>query len=746
VLEFLAQSAKTQDMVAVINTGNTSGKTPLHYAAQLRGGADGALLCEALLRQSAQVDAVTNRGHTPLLFAAGRGHSETVRVLLGAGANPRVVCATGDSALSCPGAVYLDEETRALLAQAEAADARPWLDFTAQEEACAAQLEYESKSLVVCMKHVIGIRERSEAPEADRPDLQGSQQLPVDPARAALVQSVLDALQQDQESSGERDRLTQSLVQAAAQDKTAARTALRFLLSGEFCQAALLPMLRACREAALTRVLEESVYRRRRAPISQLLLGALLHELRNSGAARQHSPRDIVQAIESDSLLAMEVLYLRGDVTSEDSCMVQSLWSDVLQAVCQGAGYVLELSWTIVGKQQQHGRQRQFAACRCWALLLRWASGVVKLADPSNWLPSITAVAELALQAGHCRQLLDVLEDLGLPSEVVELLRAMLSAAPGQELSRPAAEAVGEPGRELLESHRPAQLSCFELPAAPLWVADAASMAAVEAQLRAMLDNCPEGVVAEGEGSCRLWVGLDTEWGAEGDVDKRLPPAVVQLAARAILPSDTDNNNSNNSNNNNSNNNSNSNNSNNSNNNNSNNNSNNSSNNNNNSNNTNENNKNNTFCCWVVDAKLAPQLGSLLSWLAGHPEVRLLGFAFMQDAVRLAALLPTAQEAKDFELAVEDLQRSAMALRPLVGAFAGKMPGLRRVSEALLGLTLDKSLQCSDWDQRPLSSEQLSYAAADAAVLLELAAAIDKQSHFSFSIATDGRERRWGNQ
>ncbi|CAE8720846.1 unnamed protein product, partial [Polarella glacialis] len=124
----------------------------------------------------------------------------------------------------------------------------------------------------------------------------------------------------------------------------------------------------------------------------------------------------------------------------------------------------------------------------------------------------------------------------------------------------------------------------------------------------------------------------------------------------------------------------------------------------------------------------------LLSWLAGHPEVRLLGFAFMQDAVRLAALLPTAQEAKDFELAVEDLQRSAMALRPLVGAFAGKMPGLRRVSEALLGLTLDKSLQCSDWDQRPLSSEQLSYAAADAAVLLELAAAIDKQSHFSFSI------------
>ncbi len=40
--------------------------------------------------------------------------------------------------------------------------------------------------------------------------------------------------------------------------------------------------------------------------------------------------------------------------------------------------------------------------------------------------------------------------------------------------------------------------------------------------------------------------------------------------------------------------------------------------------------------------------------------------------------------------------------------------------EAQLGLSLDKSLQCSSWGSRPLSSKQLQYAALDAAVLLML--------------------------
>lgn len=46
--------------------------------------------------------------------------------------------------------------------------------------------------------------------------------------------------------------------------------------------------------------------------------------------------------------------------------------------------------------------------------------------------------------------------------------------------------------------------------------------------------------------------------------------------------------------------------------------------------------------------------------------------------------------------------------------------GLSGVVEGQLGVCLDKSLQCSSWGSRPLSPEQLNYAALDAAVLLML--------------------------
>eukprot|EP01046_Picozoa_sp_COSAG06_P001836 COSAG06_NODE_61_length_27084_cov_48.281490_28_plen_101_part_00 len=51
-------------------------------------------------------------------------------------------------------------------------------------------------------------------------------------------------------------------------------------------------------------------------------------------------------------------------------------------------------------------------------------------------------------------------------------------------------------------------------------------------------------------------------------------------------------------------------------------------------------------------------------------------------------------------------------------------PGLGLVCATFLKKRLDKTEQCSDWDQRPLSESQVAYAAADAAVLIEIAAAM----------------------
>ena len=74
------------------------------------------------------------------------------------------------------------------------------------------------------------------------------------------------------------------------------------------------------------------------------------------------------------------------------------------------------------------------------------------------------------------------------------------------------------------------------------------------------------------------------------------------------------------------------------------------------------------------------------------------------------------------------LQDSALAMSTMSGSDR-RQPGLKLVAERWLGKTMDKAMQCSDWDTRPLSRAQLHYAAADAAVLLDVAAAMGIAFH-----------------
>lgn len=128
----------------VINDRNGGGKSAVHMAAQLHPDAE---VTRLLLRLGGDCDAVTLRGHTPLIYAAGRGRWDAAKLLLAAGANAAVRCASGDTAsllaeknprLAPPGKA---QELRAI--EAEHALLRGgWTDYTKDELAMVHQAEH----------------------------------------------------------------------------------------------------------------------------------------------------------------------------------------------------------------------------------------------------------------------------------------------------------------------------------------------------------------------------------------------------------------------------------------------------------------------------------------------------------------------------------------------------------------------------------------------------------------------------
>ena len=108
------------------------------------------------------------------------------------------------------------------------------------------------------------------------------------------------------------------------------------------------------------------------------------------------------------------------------------------------------------------------------------------------------------------------------------------------------------------------------------------------------------------------------------------------------------------------------------------------------------------------------RLSDALEKLFSDQNVALLGFGVAQDLGKLAASFPHLPCFRRFESVIDlyTVSRNVYAGTP-----KHHMSSLQKMVAVLLGLSLDKKEQCSDWQQRPLTESQLSYALIDAAVL-----------------------------
>eukprot|EP00984_Skeletonema_dohrnii_P021784 scaffold10968_cov111-Skeletonema_dohrnii-CCMP3373.AAC.3 len=111
---------------------------------------------------------------------------------------------------------------------------------------------------------------------------------------------------------------------------------------------------------------------------------------------------------------------------------------------------------------------------------------------------------------------------------------------------------------------------------------------------------------------------------------------------------------------------------------------------------------------------LQATVGQLFAGLTGARYI--IGFGCKEDIKRLRDS-PCSRSVHWFphnNCAARDLRPLIAEASPSLGGKGGQHLGLSRMTESFLGKQLDKAEQCSDWCQRPLSTEQREYAALDA--------------------------------
>ena len=685
--------------------GNRNGKAALHFTAQMRPD-DGHEVAAALLSQLGSpsaareaVNAATKRGHTALIYAAGRGHERTVELLLRHGASARVMTVLGDTALKMATGAddpsgrtrrsRLPQTTLALLEADEAAAGsadgtpRPWRDFRGDADALAAQAEHVLECPCCRAKEAARSgatqRAREQAAVAER-EMQRVAQAVARSVRAALGADGAsaagdggggdseggdsedgDSEDGDSEGSGSEAEGSAALV-AAALDAGAAEAPRQAAVDG--MAAALAEVLgaaggarqarralRCCREQALAAALSARGIRDRR-PL-RLVLQAVLQAGESEAVARLPAA-DVIAA--ADAGLAMELLRRRAALV--DAGAVRELWQRmVLQRRTAAAAHKSELNHVTgrkLAKREGGARVSDLAALLCLArdLATAWPREALPLPDPLDIVA--LAARDGPACAAHLRR---AVQGEGLSQAVL----AALGDAAGRQPPRspPTARGTGDAPAAALPLFEIASAACA-------FVGDEAGVRGVHAQLR----GAAAAAVAARQLLC---VGMDTEWGDASDTGRQRGPAVVQLAAR--LPGGA------------------------------------------------------PAHAWVLDAAVGGAhlhaLGELLRWLFDASSgVRVLGFAFGHDLEQLAALHRREASADGERAAAAVTAAAVLDVQSLAASPSTGTPGLKHVVERWLGRSVDKTLQCSDWDARPLSAAQIQYAATDAAVLLDLADAM----------------------
>lgn len=120
-----------------------------------------------------------------------------------------------------------------------------------------------------------------------------------------------------------------------------------------------------------------------------------------------------------------------------------------------------------------------------------------------------------------------------------------------------------------------------------------------------------------------------------------------------------------------------------------------------------------------------PSVYEILRDVFVSPKVLKLGFRFKQDLAYLSSTFcaqgcdPGFDRVEPF-LDITHIYNSLQHKQLSGRRIPKQSKSLATICHEVLGISLSKELQCSDWSQRPLSEEQKTYAAADAQCLLEI--------------------------